>query len=182
MKKLILTAISASALVLAPLAAQANGRYDHDTHQKSRYDRSHERRDHGNHRDRNDRKVVVVKNNHWRYTPPHHYYRAPPRQVFYYRSSLPELATFAILAGVTYAIIDNHYYRQTPVGYQYVANPPVHAAPVGGVGLMPGTVVDVISGPVRKVAYQGRLYYVANQVWYLPVDGGRQFVVVTPRY
>ncbi|WP_115718730.1 hypothetical protein [Gallaecimonas mangrovi] len=125
----------------------------------------------------------------------HHGYHhpGPPPVRYYHGNALADLATFAIFAGVTYAIVDNTYYRQQGNKYVYVQNPPAGSYTVvnnpttttvvkGSGGLTPGTVVDEIVGQTKKVAYQGRLYYIANGVWYLPVDGGSQFVVVQPRY
>ncbi len=49
--------------------------------------------------------------------------RQPPRHRHYRRNSLPRLATFAVIAGVSYAIIDNHYYKRQGDQYIYVESP-----------------------------------------------------------
>ncbi|MGR5143956.1 hypothetical protein ACQKPX_20085 [Photobacterium sp. DNB23_23_1] len=46
-----------------------------------------------------------------------------PKHRHYHRSRLPEIATFAVIAGATYAIIDNHYYKRRGDDYEYVAKP-----------------------------------------------------------
>ncbi|EKE76699.1 hypothetical protein [Gallaecimonas xiamenensis] len=168
MKNALICSLAIAGLALAPMAAQADrwGRHGHG-------------HGHGS-------KVIVVK-------PGYHHYGPAPRHRYYHRDALAGIATFAILAGVTYAIVDNAYYRQNGSGYTYVDRPPAGSYQVvdngysgyngySGGDLSPGTVVDAIVGPTKKIAYEGRLYYVANGIWYLPVDGGSQYVVVRPRY
>ncbi|WKE63958.1 hypothetical protein PVT67_09620 [Gallaecimonas kandeliae] len=161
MKNALITTLTLASLAAAPLAASA-----HDNGRGHGYAHGH-----------ND-KVIVVKSGY-------HHHGPAPRYRSYHGNALAGLATFAILAGVTYAIVDNAYYRQQGNNYVYVDRPPAGTYRVvdnGSADLSPGTVVDTIVGPTSKVAYEGRLYLVANGIWYLPVDGGRQYVVVQPRY
>ncbi|MDF0534600.1 hypothetical protein PY479_09985 [Shewanella sp. A32] len=162
MQKLLISGLTALSLVLTPTLTYAHG-HDNDDHRG------------GNHYSRGN--VIVVNN---------HDHRPSPKVYNYHGNALADLATFAVFAGITYAIVGNNYYRQNGDQYVYVQNPPagnytVVSAPntvASDTSLTPGTVVDVVAGVTKKVAYDGRLYYVANGVWYLALEGGKQFVVV----
>jgi hypothetical protein len=70
--------------------------------------------------------VVVVKAKHKKRR--HHHHNTvvvvqPPRNRYYHRSRLPEIATFAVIAGVSYAIVDNVFYKKSGERYDYVDNP-----------------------------------------------------------
>ncbi|WP_417356720.1 hypothetical protein [Gallaecimonas pentaromativorans] len=179
MKKTLITGIAALSMILVPTLAEAHGGH-YDGHYGG----------HGG-----PGRVIVVK-------PGYHHYGPPPARHYYHHgNALAGIATFAVFAGITYAIVNNAYYRQQGDRYVYVDTPPAGSYRVvnqpgttttvttttttsvaRGEGLSPGTVVDEIVGPTKKVAYEGRLYYIADGIWYLPVDGGSQFVVVQPRY
>ncbi|WKE67531.1 hypothetical protein PVT67_09625 [Gallaecimonas kandeliae] len=140
MKRTLILSLAIAGMTLAPLAANADeydsGKFHHDRghdrqddHHSRHYYRSehrgwghgHERRtehrgwEHG--RRYQDNRVIVVDR---RYQ-----HRAPqPRYRYYHRDNLARIATFAVLAGVTYAIVDNVYYRQRGDGFVYVPEPP----------------------------------------------------------
>lgn len=70
--------------------------------------------------------VVVVKPKYKKKR--HHHHNTvvvvqPPRNRYYHRSRLPEIATFAVIAGVSYAIVDNVFYKKSGERYDYVDNP-----------------------------------------------------------
>lgn len=58
-----------------------------------------------------------VRNAHW-YPP----YRG---RYYYYHNDLVGIATFAVFAGITYAIVHDAYYQQRGNRYVYVESPPV---------------------------------------------------------
>ncbi|KLV04251.1 hypothetical protein ABT56_15925 [Photobacterium aquae] len=96
-----------AALVMSlgmPGIAEAGGRHHHKHHKHK-----HKHHHHHHHHHHYKKKVVVV--------------HKEPRHHHYHRSRLPEIATFAIIAGATYAIIDNHYYKKRGDSYEYVAKP-----------------------------------------------------------
>lgn len=70
--------------------------------------------------------VVVVKP---KYKKKHHHHHntvvvvQPPRNRYYHRSRLPEIATFAVIAGISYAIVDNVFYKKSGDRYDYVDSP-----------------------------------------------------------
>ncbi|WP_419175026.1 hypothetical protein [Desulfosediminicola sp.] len=74
---------------------------------------------------------------HYNHKPAHlpryharNYRKAPPRYYHhprsYHRNHLPSVAAFAMIAGVSYAIIDNMYYRQQGDTYIYMEQPPAY--------------------------------------------------------
>lgn len=44
-------------------------------------------------------------------------------QHYYHRSRLPEIATFAVIAGVSYAIVENVFYKKSGDNYVYTERP-----------------------------------------------------------
>ncbi|MGR5065006.1 hypothetical protein [Photobacterium sp. DNB22_13_2] len=46
-----------------------------------------------------------------------------PSHKHYQRNSLPKIATFAVISGVSYAIVDNFYYKRQGDSYIHVDNP-----------------------------------------------------------
>ncbi|MEH6530133.1 MAG: hypothetical protein V7735_02170 [Photobacterium frigidiphilum] len=70
--------------------------------------------------------VVVVQP---KYKKKHHHHHntvvvvQPPRNRYYHHSRLPEIATFAVIAGISYAIVDNVFYKKSGDRYDYVDNP-----------------------------------------------------------
>ena len=121
------------------------------------------------------------------YRPP--IYRPPHRPIrpHYRRWDLPEIATFSVVAGVTYAIVDNLFYKKQGDQYIYVEQPPVNiinttvtTSPNSGYpGL--GTVIHGLPLGATSVVVNGVSYYVAGGVWYAPMAGTNQFIVVSPQ-
>ncbi|MDV5167798.1 hypothetical protein [Photobacterium rosenbergii] len=104
--------IIATAGITVPNVAEAKGhKHGHHHHHK-----------HKHHKHKHKHHVVVVKpkpKKHKKVVVVHKY----PKHRHYHRSRLPEIATFAVIAGATYAIIDNHYYKRRGDNYEYVAKP-----------------------------------------------------------
>ncbi|MGF1692080.1 hypothetical protein [Photobacterium kagoshimensis] len=75
--------------------------------------------------------VIVVKHKKHKHKHKHKHHHGnqvivvhqPPPHKHYHRSSLPEIATFAVIAGVSYAIIDNVFYKKSGERYEYVEKP-----------------------------------------------------------
>ncbi|UIP30174.1 hypothetical protein [Photobacterium sp. TLY01] len=88
--------------------------------------RDHGGRDHGY--DHGYKKYYKHKHKHR-----HHHHRKPVRHYHhhdvvvikerprreYHRTNLPELVTFAVVSGITYAIIDNAFYKKSGDNYVY---------------------------------------------------------------
>ncbi|HIF9128913.1 TPA: hypothetical protein ACX6PG_001226 [Photobacterium damselae] len=108
MKKLIIGMVITTLLVPSMAFAKPHKHHHHKKHHKDVIivKPKHHRHHHRHHRD-----VVIVK-------PGRPYYKP-----WYYRSSLPEMATFAVIAGVTYAIVDNMYYKRDGDRYIKVMKP-----------------------------------------------------------
>ncbi len=128
--------------------------------------------------------VVVVKPSHpsHNHKPAHNHrpsYKAPPHRS-YRRSALPATAAFAIFAGVTYAIIDNAYYKQSGDQYIYVEQPPVSSSQQIS-SSQTGQVVDGLPSGVSTVTVNGTKYYVRGNNWYAPIAGSNKFVIVEPQ-
>ncbi|WP_026960405.1 hypothetical protein [Aliagarivorans taiwanensis] len=133
------------------------------------------------------KKVVVVTP---KYRPAKPIY-GPHWRRSYHRHHLPSVATFAVISGVTYAIVNNHYYRAQGNTYVYVQQSPVTApntvvvntpaAPATGSGLPEGTLVEVLPESTATVLVNGVTYYVDGAVWYAPIEGSHRFVVVAPQ-
>ena len=58
------------------------------------------------------------------YVRPGYWYPPYRGRYYYYHSDLVGIATFAVFAGVTYAIVHDSYYRRDGVRYVYVRYPP----------------------------------------------------------
>ncbi|MBC7000972.1 hypothetical protein BIZ37_00270 [Photobacterium sp. BZF1] len=109
--------IIATAGITVPNVAEAKGHKHHHHHH-------HHKHKHHKHKHKHKHHVVVVKKKppkkkHKKVVVVHKY----PKHRHYHRSRLPEIATFAVIAGATYAIIDNHYYKRRGDNYEYVAKP-----------------------------------------------------------
>ncbi|GAA4898710.1 hypothetical protein [Ferrimonas pelagia] len=130
--------------------------------------------------------VIVIK-------PQHKPVYKAPKVRRYRHSALPRAASFAVIAGISYAVIDNAYYRRSGDTYVYVEQPPVATvtavtspspttvAPVAASGPAAGTVVDGLPVETTAVTVNGASYYVDGSVWYAPIAGTHQFVVVAPQ-
>lgn len=125
------------------------------------------------HKPQKPKNVVVVQPN---YRPSH---KAPSHRS-YHHSGLPATAAFLAIAGITYAIIDNAYYKQSGDQYIYVEQPPVSASQQASSSLS-GQVVNVLPSGVVNVTVDGATYYVQGNDWYAPIAGTNKFVVVAPQ-
>ncbi|MDX1304364.1 hypothetical protein [Photobacterium sp.] len=74
--------------------------------------------------------VVVVKHKkkrHHHHHDDHHYSQnvvvVNQPQHHYHRSRLPEIATFAVIAGASYAIVENVFYKKSGDNYVYAERP-----------------------------------------------------------
>ncbi|WP_051252472.1 hypothetical protein [Ferrimonas kyonanensis] len=117
------------------------------------------------------------------------YHHKPYRNHYsYHRHELARIATFAVFAGVTYAIVDNAYYRQQGDSYVYVAQPPA-----GSYQVLSGEPQPVLAAPEyalgqrvqrlpadsRAVTVDGVSYREHEGVWFAPLQGGSGYVVTT---
>ena len=122
--------------------------------------------------------------------------RPAPARSHYAFHHLPHTASFVVLAGVRYAVIDNYYYRRTGNHYVYVANPPTQvvtpaapatppqvvatATPETAAGDLPlGQVVDRLPAGATAVTIEGSTYQVASGQWFLPLADMQHYVVVS---
>ena len=119
------------------------------------------------------------------------YHHPRPRHFsrFYYGYNLPTGVALAVLAGVTYAIVDGmYYYRQTGDRYVYVERPPAgsytvvetHNASSHSSALEPGTIISNLPVSAKQVEYKGQAYYVVGENWFLRVASNQDsgYVVV----
>ncbi|QIA66067.1 hypothetical protein GT360_21490 [Vibrio astriarenae] len=126
--------------------------------------------------------VVVIKPSH---KP---VYKAPVHRS-YHRHKLPKSTTFVLIAGVSYAVINNAYYKRSNDTYIYVEQPPV-SAPVQTTTSSSATVdtsnhgkiVDILPTNVTTVTVDGATYYVQGSDWYAPIAGTNQFVIIEPQF
>ncbi|CAH0529277.1 DUF6515 family protein [Vibrio hippocampi] len=119
--------------------------------------------------------VVVVK-------PGYKPSNKSPSKTVYKKSNLPETAAFAIIAGITYAIVDNAYYRQDQDTYTYEASPPVENQNISNSSQMSkGDIVEFVPSNATTVTVNGATFYVIGKSWYAPISGTNQFVVVDPQ-
>ncbi len=124
--------------------------------------------------------VIVVK--------PGQVHRRPAR-LHYSAKGLRGLATFALLAGVTYAVVDNVFYRKQGDQYVYDANPPAGSytimnTPDTSSSYHIGSVVAAGALPMgaRTVTVNGIVYREYEGSWFAPMAGANQFIVVTPPF
>ncbi|WP_330961186.1 hypothetical protein [Photobacterium sp. 53610] len=110
MKNLWIGALCLS--LVMPAMSWAHGGRDHGYgHEHRKYYKHKHRHKHHYHEPRHyhHRDVVVV-------------HERPRRE--YHRSNLPELVTFAVISGITYAVIDNAFYKQSGDKYVYTSQRP----------------------------------------------------------
>ncbi|MGR5237813.1 hypothetical protein [Vibrio alfacsensis] len=122
------------------------------------------------------KKVVVIKPI---YRPVH---KAPAHRVYHFHK-VPKTATYLVIAGITYVVIDNAYYKRSGEQYIYVEQPPVSVQQeVQTVSSnMKGKVVDVLPNNAVTVTVNGASFYVKGSDWYAPIVGSNQFVIVDPQ-
>ncbi|UTV29713.1 hypothetical protein [Photobacterium atrarenae] len=115
MMKTFISCFFACTLVVLPATVQAKWHHHGDHYHKHRHHK-HKHHKHKHHKHRHyhrhehhyHRDVVVVKEKH------------------YHQSRLPEIATFAVIAGVTYAIVNNTFYKKSGNEYRAVERPAYH--------------------------------------------------------
>ncbi len=117
--------------------------------------------------------------------PPMDQHRPGPMHS-YDRGSLPDAASFLVISGITYALIDGLFYQRSSNSdkYIYVENPPVSTQQTTTVihtSGVTGSVVDVLPGGVKTVSVNGVVYYVKGSHWYAPIAGSSRFVIVDPQ-
>ncbi|TKB49995.1 hypothetical protein FCL40_07550 [Ferrimonas sediminicola] len=116
----------------------------------------------------------------------HHYHAGPYRgRHYYHHTDLWDVAAFALIGGITYAIIDNQYYRRDGDYYRLTPAPragsyrvlPPAGSSLGG--FSPGQRVGQVPQPNRLVKIDGVRYWVHQHYWFAPLaqDG---FVVIEP--
>lgn len=118
-----------------------------------------------------------------------------PRHRSYHRSYLPAAATFAVIAGITYAIVDNNYYKQSGDTYVYVEQPPAvtnttvvtasnnntTVVATTNTVLPLGSIVNALPSGAQAVTVGQSVFYVSQGQWYAKLTGQNQFVVVAPQ-
>lgn len=118
-----------------------------------------------------------------------------PRHRSYHRNYLPAAATFAVIAGITYAIVDNNYYKQSGDTYVYIEQPPavtnttVVTAPNNSTTVVTntntvlplGSIISTLPAGAQTVTIGQGVFYVSQGQWYARITGQNQFVVVAPQ-
>ncbi len=144
--------------------------------------------------------------------PPHHHstyisvsagYRYPPYRghYYFYHRDLVNIATFAVFAGITYAIVNDAYYQKSGDRYVYVQNPPAGNYTIinsndlalttsgssgstnSNVASSPytkGEIVDTLPSTKKTVVVNGQTYFQYQNTWFLPLRDQRKYVVVEP--
>ncbi|WP_028108185.1 hypothetical protein [Ferrimonas futtsuensis] len=120
-------------------------------------------------------KVIVVKPG--AHHKPHHNHYA------YHHKELTRIATFAVYSGVTYAIVDDAYYRKHGDHYLYVESPPaghysVIQAGDAGSGYTLGQRLGQLPSGSHSVVVDGISYHNLGEHWFVPLAGGQSYVVV----
>ncbi|WP_440878740.1 hypothetical protein [Vibrio natriegens] len=136
-------------------------------------------------------------------------HRYPPYRghYYYYHRDLVDIATFAIFAGITYAIIQDAYYKKSGDRYVYVESPPAgnytvidgnevvsysgsNSATVTksssstSTNVSPnspfkkGEIVDSLPSTKKTVVVNGQTYFQYQNAWFLPLRDQRKYVVV----
>lgn len=126
-------------------------------------------------------KKVVVK-------PAHRPVRHAPKIRSYHHKHLPVSAHFVVISGISYAIVDNAYYRRNGEQYIYIEQPPVSVqttaeqSPVpNNTGAETGSIVEVLPANTTTVTVNGVTFYVDGSDWYAPIAGTPRFVIVEPQ-
>ncbi|SEF83089.1 DUF6515 family protein [Vibrio hangzhouensis] len=85
---------------------------------------------------------------------------------------LPDTAIMLAIAGVTYALIDGHYYKKDKGRYVIVEKPPKGR-------YQPGKIVKRLPEGATAVNKRGQQYFVSRGNWFLSIGNGK-YVVVEP--
>ncbi|MFM2480539.1 DUF6515 family protein [Celerinatantimonas sp. YJH-8] len=140
----------------------------------------------------------------------HHYHPGPVysnHQRWFWASrhhangpSLPEAATFAIISGITYAVINGAYYRHEGERYIWVSNqPPAQNTtiivndpnrpqvtesddePNGSSGdYTLGSIVEELPDSAKEVSINDRQYFVSHHHWFIALEDQGYVVVKSP--
>ncbi len=130
-------------------------------------------------------------------------YRYPPYRGHYYYNhrDLVDIATFAIFAGITYAIVNDAYYKKSGDRYVYVQSPPAgnytiidsddvvlssyssatgtsNSNTISNSAYKLGQIVDSLPSTKKSVVVNGQTYFQYQDTWFLPLRDERKFVVV----
>ncbi|PMH45029.1 hypothetical protein BCU68_11350 [Vibrio sp. 10N.286.49.B3] len=128
--------------------------------------------------------VVIVKPSHKPVVKPIVVVKPPVRRS-YRRVDLPTAAAFVMIAGISYAVINNAYYKHTNDNYVYVEQPPIAAPAVQNTVINnysnAGQLVNTIPANATTVTIEGATFYVDGNDWYAPIAGTNQFVIVEPQ-
>ncbi|MDN2482657.1 hypothetical protein ACPV5L_15505 [Vibrio astriarenae] len=129
--------------------------------------------------------VVVIK-------PSHRPVKKAPVHRSYHYKKVPAGATFVLIAGISYAVINNAYYKRSSDTYVYVEQPPVSASTTQTTTVTNtapaidtsnhGKIVDVLPSNVTTVTVDGATFYVQGSDWYAPIAGTNQFVIIEPQF
>jgi len=126
-------------------------------------------------------KKVVVKPNH---RPVRH----APKIRSYHHKHLPASASYLVIAGISYAIVDNAYYKRNGDQYIYIQQLPVsvetttgQAPPLNNSGAVSGAIVETLPANTTTVTVNGVTFYVDGRDWYAPIAGTPRFVIVEPQ-
>ncbi|MCG9658367.1 hypothetical protein C9980_10440 [Vibrio mediterranei] len=85
---------------------------------------------------------------------------------------MPDSAVMLAIAGVTYALIDGHYYKKEKHKYIIVEKPPKRR-------YRRGQMVKKLPEGATAVNKRGQQYFVSRGNWFLAVSNGK-YVVVEP--
>lgn len=126
-------------------------------------------------------KKVVVK-------PAHRPVHRAPKFRSYHHKYLPASASFIIISGISYAIVDNAYYKRNGDQYIYIQQPPVtvqtsvdEASMDQTAEPITGSIVDLLPANTTTVTVNGVTFYVDGSDWYAPIAGTPRFVIVEPQ-
>ncbi|CAG8999193.1 MAG: hypothetical protein CENE_01162 [Candidatus Celerinatantimonas neptuna] len=111
---------------------------------------------------------------------------------------LPDGVAFAVIAGITYAIVDGQYYRHQGNQYIYVGDKPTQPSQTTVVFnssnnnthsitttdtndqdtlFSPGTIVSELPGKSKKVTINHRQYFVSHHTWFVKLASPGYVVV-----
>jgi len=126
-------------------------------------------------------KKVVVK-------PDHRPVHKAPKHRSYHHKHLPASASFIVISGISYAIVDNAYYKRNGDQYIYIEQPPVtvqtttdQAPAAQTTETISGSIVDLLPANTTIVTVNGVTFYVDGRDWYAPIAGTPRFVIVEPQ-
>lgn len=126
-------------------------------------------------------KKVVVK-------PSHRPVRHAPKIRSYHHKHLPATASFVVISGFSYAIVNNAYYKRNGDQYIYIDQPPVtvqtatdEAPAAQSTETISGSIVDLQPADTTTVTVNGVTFYVDGEDWYAPIAGTPRFVIVEPQ-